>query len=273
MKPKRRLLLGLLLTSLLAGGALYLFLDREPSYQGRSLSSWLTELDSFVHLSKYRKAEEAVRHMGTNALPHLLTMLEIRDSKLKRQFISLTRKQRWLKLRVTPDYHHHIRAGNALLALGTNATPAVSVLADWIDPESVSRKDVLTRLQALKVLGELAPLAQDAVPALLRSLDDQEPKIRGSAALTLGQIGQEPATVVPALITCLRDPNPEVRGSTMSALGKFGANAKAAVPALEQALNEVNVNNQHLALSALYKIEPARQAGTPQWQAIQKTIP
>jgi HEAT repeat protein len=274
MKPKRRLLLGLLLTSLIAGSALYLLALREPSYQDRNLSEWLTELDGYVHASKALKAEAAVRHMGSPCVPHLLAMLENRDSDLKKKLLRLLRKQPVAALAPLSEYRHHARARNALRALGTNAAPAIPVLVTWIESKEQTPAAQKKRALAFAILGrELAPLAQGAIPALLRSLSDPDPNTRTSAAYALGHIGGQPSLVIPPLIRCLNDPVATVRGNTMFALGQYGPDAKAAVPALEQALNEVNVNNQHLALSALHKIEPARQAGTPQWQAIQKTIP
>jgi hypothetical protein len=63
--------------------------DPEPEYHGKKLSAWI---DSFwpqpigvitgVGFSnKPRKAEEAVRHIGTNALPYLLKWLNYERPK------------------------------------------------------------------------------------------------------------------------------------------------------------------------------------------------
>ncbi len=271
MKHKRRLLLGLLCTCLIAGGALYLSLPREPAYQGRTLSEWLTELDGYVHPSKALKAEEAVRHMGPDIIPYLIAILENRDSPLEKKFFHFLRKQRAAPIAPLPEYRRHDRALNALLALDTNAAPVVPILISWTENQTPAVRQ--KRFLAFRILRELGPIAAGAVPSLVRGLTDKDAEMRSSAALTLGHISGKPDLVIPALIRCLGDPVATVRGNSMYALSTYGAEAKAAVPALEQALNDVNANNQHLALSALRKIEPARRAGTPQWQAIQTTMP
>jgi len=47
----------------------------EPSYQGRSLSSWLTDFDHPVSEATQAIAAEAVRHIGSPAVPFLINRL------------------------------------------------------------------------------------------------------------------------------------------------------------------------------------------------------
>ena len=67
----------------------------EPVYQGRRLSDWLKAHDRFSR----EEAEEAVRRIGTNAIPSLLGMFRAKDSALKTRFIDLVEKQDFITLR------------------------------------------------------------------------------------------------------------------------------------------------------------------------------
>ena len=61
-------------------------LEREPVYQGKSLSFWLQgyiQGGSYIGVWPEPEVDEAVRQIGTNAIPALLHMLRAHDSKLK----------------------------------------------------------------------------------------------------------------------------------------------------------------------------------------------
>src|SRR6266550_972928 len=69
----------------------------EPTYKGRSLSVWLNEID-LSGSTRDKKAQEALRRMGTNALPHLVSMYRSKDSAPKRRLIQYVNEQRVVKL-------------------------------------------------------------------------------------------------------------------------------------------------------------------------------
>ena len=58
---------------------------------------------------------------------------------------------------------------------------------------------------AAAVLGQIGPAAKDAVPALVQSLGDPNPFVRGMAARALGGIGRAANAAIPALIQALQD--------------------------------------------------------------------
>src|SRR5213594_4275496 len=67
----------------------------EPVYQGKHLSQWLWEFDmsnSLLEPDRGKKAEEAIREMGTNAVPFLVRELRVRDSRLKIRMLKLIPK-------------------------------------------------------------------------------------------------------------------------------------------------------------------------------------
>src|SRR5271165_4964166 len=78
MNSNRRAVAIILAIALLCG--LMRFLQsREPSYQGQSLRYWLEQYEYRFGQNPAdparREAEDAIRHIGTNALPYLLKHL------------------------------------------------------------------------------------------------------------------------------------------------------------------------------------------------------
>ena len=56
---------------------------REPVYQGKRLSEWLADFNRAGRGQIDQAAERAIRQIGTNALPFLLTDLSTLDSPYK----------------------------------------------------------------------------------------------------------------------------------------------------------------------------------------------
>ena len=75
----------------------------------------------------------------------------------------------------------------------------------------------------------------------------------------LGAIGQHPDDAVPALVRALEDPSPMVRGQSINALGKFGGHARLAVPALLKAAKADASLHGNVSI-ALMSIDPAAAA-------------
>lgn len=95
----------------------------------------------------------------------------------------------------------------------------------------LSDQDIDKRWQAANGLGllTLGGDAAKAVLALIRTLKDDDPRVRWNAAWALGRIGKKAVAAVPALIQALKDPNWEVRLRAENALGRFGEKAIAGI--------------------------------------------
>jgi hypothetical protein len=94
MGQKRHILLAALLVAVL-GGLAWLVLrpgEGELVYQGKPLSFWIERYASDRSKVERQEAEIAVRHIGTNAIPTLLRMLQARDSALKLKLVALAKK-------------------------------------------------------------------------------------------------------------------------------------------------------------------------------------
>ena len=124
---KSRLIFVCLLTGLVViCGVIYVLRPPEPRYQGKSLSVWLAETDtgSWPRQSS-NPADEAIRHIGTNAFPMIARLLRSRDSALKLKLLQVSYKLPFLHLHITTQYERHHRAIAACLALGPVAKPLV----------------------------------------------------------------------------------------------------------------------------------------------------
>ena len=76
-------ILLLILGVWLLGGIFICFRPpREPVYEGKSLHLWLEDLEK---KREYDRAEQAIRHIGTDALPFLVQMTGAKDSDFEKQ--------------------------------------------------------------------------------------------------------------------------------------------------------------------------------------------
>lgn len=78
----------------------------------------------------------------------------------------------------------------------------------------------------------LGRIGGNAVPTLISTLNDPNPRVRAEAARALARIGPEATEAVQPLIARLDDPDEEVRQAAARALGQVGPAAAPAVPAL-----------------------------------------
>lgn len=161
-------------------------LNREPSYQGKSLREWLQSYDQ-ASKPEREQVDEAIRSMGKSAVPQLVRMIRANDRSLKTKANELLKKQRLIKFRfqMTPIRTLWHRGFNGLAALGPKAEPSVPALIKSLD-------DPLKLRQAMWVLGRIGPGASDAVPKLLQQI--RGPDNVGAepwlAAAVLAEIGE-----------------------------------------------------------------------------------
>jgi len=107
---------GLLLSIAFIGVVIGLSL-RGPAYQGRPLRAWLRDMQHPSPLVRHN-AQEAVRHLGTNAVPTLREMLHAEDSPIRTNMIYLLSRQRFLRIGFVPAREWRISAAQACFVLG-----------------------------------------------------------------------------------------------------------------------------------------------------------
>ena len=253
---KKRLKLALILL-VLAGAGLVVWqalLPSEPRYQGKPLSLWLGGRDPFSMTEEQRLGlDEALAHMGTNAIPTLLRMLKARDSKTLLKLVGLAQKQHLISARYVPA---EIRRAQAVYGLNWMQTrmivPAVvQIYEDCTSPPS--------QIAAARVLADLGPNAEEALPSLLRGLTSTNEWVLGNTIYAIGLINlvrPHPRECVPALVRLLNNPSHVVRARAANALGHFGPAAKEAVPGLKQLKTDVDKEVRDYSEYALRSIDP-----------------
>jgi hypothetical protein len=282
MSKRRQIALFAVLGLTIAVAGLFALRPREPVYEGRRLTEWLQELDKTPFTKESRdQAIEAVRHIGTNAIPFLEQLLRP-DPWWKQKFIELSRKSPKVRLRLTRAARRQRLAVRGIEALGPLAKPLIPMMIELLKEGDVSSK--VTAMVSLPQIGSAAvtsliealtnanPEVRVAVVACLRSLGTNTPAavhalveriesdihvdVRASAADALGNIKREPGLVVPALIRKLSDVDPTVRSEAASALAQFGLEAKAALPRLRELRADENGLVSDSAAEALNRIDP-----------------
>ena len=145
---------------------------REPTYQEKPLSFWVSQQQrSWLRSDSPSRleADRAIRSIGTNALPFLLKWTSAKDAPLKKKLMALAKKQSLIKVRFHCAEEYHVKADAGFAALGALAKSAVSALI-----ELLNQSDTMVRVAAEYDLMWIGPEAQDAVPVLVRCLNEQQ---------------------------------------------------------------------------------------------------
>ena len=242
----------------------------EPVYQGKALGVWLQTYDPASGPGRgspaWKQTDDALRHIGTNAIPLLLRMLRARDSGLKLTLVAWAQKQPFIKIHFVPAATRNIEASRAFIVLGNTAKAAVpDLIKACEDTRSVDAWSAIEDAFAW-----IGPDARPALPLLLRGATNSNNRVRANALWALGEIHAEPDSCVPALLRGLNDSDAWVETSAAHALGMFGPDASAAIPALAQfsqlsgtsTLPSSLMQVRFEALRALSKIAPGAGSGT-----------
>jgi HEAT repeat protein len=259
MGKKCRILWAVLLVAVVAAVVWLSMPSPEPVYQGKRLSYWLAGYDTGNYNVTHPKgpspptagqADEAIRQIGTNALPTLLRMLQLPNPTLTDRVLAVARKQHFIKIPFG-SANLNKKAFFALMALGSQASNAVPQLIAIFEKNPSS----FPQTAAPAILGTIGPAAEQAIPALLVGLSYTKRTVRNNAIFALGRIHAQPKLVVPALIKCLDDSDQFVQEAAVVALGAFGNDAQTAVPTLlelrRKALSEAGATNSFFSSFAV----------------------
>jgi hypothetical protein len=256
---------------------------KEPSYEGRSYSSWLDEWENSWN-NPTNHAVTAIRAIGSNGVPILLARLSQTSSPRRTKF--------WLfALRLIPDKWNPMRDDNfragtvtaAFFLLGPQAKSAFPGLTNlfWNDGDLYKTSDCLVAigsegiefmLQALtnqdwyvrnyaaRALGQSRTDLDKVIPALVeiakqKSSNSFDMFSQQSAASSLVALRAKPELVVPVFVEYLQSPDVQKRRSGALGLRNFGVKAKEAIPFLLKARADVDPGVREYAESALKEID------------------
>ena len=248
--------------------------DKEPSYQGRTLTDWTRDIDPHALVMVGHEPPEwtAIRSMGTNAIPTLLRWIAEKDPPEPQ------------KPNLAPCYTlvRSERAEMAFHILGETARPAIPELtrlalttrdpdrADTcinllasIGPVSLpSFIEILTsgkyraQFSALEGLPTLHTDHTPAMPAMIKCLTGKNESLGFRAAQTLSESSISEAALVPALTNALKTASPAGRARIYRCLCWLKVPARAAVPAIRVALSDPNGDVRTNAVYAAQRIAP-----------------
>jgi hypothetical protein len=161
----------------------------EPHYARKGLSQWLTELDvgGCGDLEGRARAVEAIRKIGTNALPRLTAMLCVHDSIGNQWAAQLAARQSFIRLRFRSARQTQTLAVQGYQALGEIGAVNLPRLIGIMNEDGSS---VEVRACVALVLGNMGRAARPAIPTLTRAAQDKDPEVRLNARLALANIQQ-----------------------------------------------------------------------------------
>jgi hypothetical protein len=269
--------------------------EREPEYQGKKLSEWLRVPSRKPEAGAASERVEAIRHIGTNALPFLLKWIrcDVPPWKAKLQGILAKLPQRIRDSHALRSLTMNEAARRGMLAvigfqiLGRQSEPAIPELAKLAnDPKSPEGSfwaiSVLTSYQVKAIpellgilgdrkapkrmavidyfrygaLGDLGTNAHATVEILLGCLKEPDWRVRSAAARTLGNLALQPEVVIAALAESAQDREWMVRARSVEALAKFGEQARPVTAMLCRALNDSDSQVRMEATNTLHKVAP-----------------
>lgn len=242
---KRSKIIGLVLAALILGVIVVVgSWSREPSYRGRTLTSWLRQYSGAPrdYTQPTSEAAVAIRAIGAErAMPHLLRMAQAQDGPIRRWIIRKNRN--WdipcLSMREAEMTQEFAIAG--FEALGTNCASAVPQLVRLIGDTNYA----CTAVRCLVGIGKPAegPVCQ--------ALTNPSPEVRGIAAWQLTRVTDDPEVYLARLNGPLNDPNARVRSAAVLALRSQAHHPEAVIPLLVKALQDPDQNVSRYAAGLL----------------------
>ena len=111
------------------------------------------------------------------------------------------------------------------------------------------------RSDSARALGAICASAEDAIPALVKALNDKVVDVRVNVAGALASIDKSKLNlVIPILIKELKNADSSVVGTAIDALTQINEPAKEVVPALVNVLNDEDVDARLASTRALRQI-------------------
>ena len=224
---------------------------REPRYQGRTLSEWLSEFNRIPPDRPATEAVEAIQAIGDKALPFLLSSIWATEPQ------HYWRVRIWINKTFQKSYRSRIDlcapSWRALSILGPRAVPAIPEIVKHAAGGPFKGRAII----ALAVLGT------NSTPALIGLCGHSNEGVRVSAAFVLAKtkvqmrgvesfIARSPFSEQPmlaynikkgledmsALVENLEHNVPAVRQATIEAIGSVPELLTAAAPALQNSLKD-----------------------------------
>jgi hypothetical protein len=203
----------------------------QPQHEGRSLGYWLhlfaessyvrDETEELAKDTQWKQSREAIRQIGTNALPYLLAWIACEPSSLKMSMLSAILKvvpvndhtRSFLKIL----FHEYLRADDAVAGFAILGESAAMAIPDLVRLASDPKRD-RSSYRATEALFYIGPRS---LPALSDIMTNPSAPRRYLATVVVGKLGTNALPVVPILLDLLVDPDSALRKAATSSLRKI----------------------------------------------------
>jgi hypothetical protein len=264
-------------------GASIFFHAPEPSYQGKSLTTWIDDYAEakgggtagnrhFFPVVKEETFHAAFEAMGTNCVPFIFRRLESEDSSLKTTYRLFWQKLPGFLGRILPAPKPLLEPFTAFNLLSyAGPAPFQFLMRELHSSSSTVREAAVEQIDASIHYGRTPVQAGLVIPEMIRLLKDSNASVRLYSADVLGDLGPKSSNAVPALILALHDndlgPQPGskiyVRAWAATALGKIGPVAAGAAPTLNQLMVGPDPRLRWKAAAAIWRIESNVESTLP----------
>lgn len=253
--------------------------DKSPTYHGRTLSAWIQRLPAkntnrgigwallkkSSETAEQLEAEDAVRHIGTNAIPYLLAEMHAKDDT-REQFSRFWKQVKTFSQKLMSrgrgvpsgppwsfDYERssgelrHWNAAQGFHALGPLGKSAIPELMGFLDKSSLNTcPDAAYALSAMgpEGLAKMQPVLTNKTKLVFNW-----PQL--CVIWSLGQTPDAGRHCVPELIGLLQDTNATVRLGAVWALGQLKSDEDLIAPALATCLGDPGANIKSFAEQTL----------------------
>lgn len=195
-------------------------------YQGKSVRDWSLELYASFNPHGTNAAALAFRAMGSNAVPALCALANLREPLHEKAFVKYARRipaapRRYLDAKIKPGEKLALRIG-ALRALGIIGPEARAALPEML----TALEDADARIRWVSAQSIIA-LGPEAITALLPVTTNADVNLRHAAVYSLGEAGTNALPATLHLIRSTLDPSESVRASAVYSLSRIG---RAALP-------------------------------------------
>lgn len=228
----------------------------EPSYEGRSFTQWLKELD-LRYPERHQQAIDALASMGEPA--RALLRAALTDNRRDKRCGAAMALLRLDPPEVDAVLHvlrrgqpeHQTNMAMALICANQEVPAALEALK-----RNLNHSQWRVSYGVVLALGELTPDSTAAVEPLIGWLASPDANARWRATYALIRVGPAAAAAVDALTLALKDSDPKVREGAAYALGAIGPAAEEAVPALRMASSDHDAKVRYRAKLALDQVRP-----------------
>jgi HEAT repeat protein len=235
------------------------FGPKEPIHGGRPLTAWISELSTEVFLAdQTRRAEDAIRQIGTNALPVILEELRVPDDSALARTVHEKYKHSPLARKGSLVQMPHREAAVRRM----QAAQALRVLAEPLGLMSLTNllHDPNPHVQEAAAEALVHGFTIEGVEALMEALGSENVQVRLAALHGLPRAGYIPQEIA-SLLRCLAEPNPQMRMRAALCLQQFSPvyrdlKIPGLIEGLERAADDVDPSVRATAQQALAGIRP-----------------